>query len=128
MPARRPPYTISFEHQTGTECKEARYHRRCKGRWRGMIELPSDSAGHRARKKVSAATRSEVEVKLEEVRIDLARGIRAKPGYTLNAAVEDWLSHGLPGRVPKTINTYREATAPVLELIGNRLLTELTAN
>jgi hypothetical protein len=110
MPGRRPPSTISFEHKPGTACKEARYHRRCAGRWRGIIELAPTHDGKRVRKKVSAGTRAEVEVKLEAVRVELAKGVRPRAGYTLNAAMEDWFDHGLPGRVPKTISTYREAT------------------
>ncbi|HSR84163.1 MAG TPA: tyrosine-type recombinase/integrase, partial [Streptosporangiaceae bacterium] len=56
-----------------------------------------------------------------------AKGIRPRAGYTVQAAVDAWFEHGLPGRSAKTLSTYREVTDPVLKMIGGKLLTELTA-
>jgi integrase len=42
-------------------------------------------------------------------------------------ALADWLEHGLDGRSPKTLPTYREVTAPLVPLIGAIPLRELTA-
>jgi integrase len=42
-------------------------------------------------------------------------------------AFTDWLEHGLDGRSPKTVSTYREVTAPLLPLIGAIPLRDLTA-
>jgi len=42
-------------------------------------------------------------------------------------ALTNWLEHGLDGRSPKTLSTYREVTAPLLPLIGTIPLRELTA-
>ena len=41
--------------------------------------------------------------------------------------MRDWLDSGLPGRSAKTVSTYREVTDPLLEIIGGKRLTELTA-
>jgi hypothetical protein len=93
MPGRRPPSTISFEHKPGTACKEARYHRRCAGRWRGIIELAPTHDGKRVRKKVSAGTRAEVEVKLEAVRVSFELGQILHADYPLPSVqsfVADW--------------------------------------
>ena len=117
-----------LEHTPGTACKEARYHRRCQGRWRGIVDLGKDDQGRRRTRKVSAATKAEAQAKLETVRIELAKGIRPRAGYTLKAAMDAWFESGLPGRSAKTLSTYREVTAPVLKLIGGKLLTELTAD
>lgn len=93
-----------------------------------MVDLGRNDAGKRTYRKVSGATRQEVIEKLETVRIELARGIRPRAGYTLQAAMDAWFEHGLPGRSAKTLSTYREVTAPVLKLIGGKRLTELTAD
>ena len=42
-------------------------------------------------------------------------------------AIRDYLADGLPGRVPKTIRTQREVLVPLLPLLGNVPLRELTA-
>jgi hypothetical protein len=42
-------------------------------------------------------------------------------------ALADWPAHGLDGRSPKTVSTYREVTAPLLPLIGAISVRELTA-
>jgi hypothetical protein len=58
---------------------------------------------------------------------------RAAPGrpllgtYTVRQCVEDWLTHGLDGRSDKTRQTYREAVAPLLAVLGSRTLRDLTA-
>jgi integrase len=110
----------------GTACKEPRYHRRCTGRWRGALDLGRNDAGKRAYRKVSGSTRQEVIDKLDAAKIELAKGIRPKAGYTVAHAVQDWLNSGLPGRSAKTLSTYREVTDPLLDVIGGKLLTELT--
>src|SRR5262249_54034782 len=46
---------------------------------------------------------------------------------TVRQAVDGWLRGGLPGRPERTRSVYREAAAPLLELIGSKPLRELTA-
>lgn len=45
----------------------------------------------------------------------------------MSDALTEWLEHGLDGRSPKTVSTYREVTAPLLPLIGTISLRGLTA-
>jgi hypothetical protein len=127
--ARRDPGsgTVTFEHTKGTACKEPRYHRRCTGRWRGMLDTGRNEAGKRSYRKVSGSTRQEIIDKLDAAKIEMAKGIRPKAGYTVARTVRDWLDSGLPGRAAKTVSTYREVTEPLLEIIGGKRLTELTA-
>jgi hypothetical protein len=62
--ARKGDGSVSFEHVPGTVCKEAKYHRRCQGRWRGIVDLGKDEQGRRRTCKVSAATKAEAQAKL----------------------------------------------------------------
>jgi hypothetical protein len=54
--ARRDQDTVLFDHE-GAECRGPRYHQRCSGRWRGVIDLGRDGSGRRQRKKDSARTK-----------------------------------------------------------------------
>jgi hypothetical protein len=82
---------VTFEHTKGTACKEPRYHRRCTGRWRGMLDTGRNEAGKRSYRKVSGSTRQEVIDKLDAAKIEMAKGIRPKAGYTVAQTVRDWL-------------------------------------
>jgi len=44
--------SIYFDHRVGTECLDARLHRRCVGRWRGVVSLGMAQA------RVSSAVRA----------------------------------------------------------------------
>jgi integrase len=117
---------IYFDHE-GEACRDARYHQRCHGRWRGAISLGFGPDGKRIRRKVSGKTKTEVTEALKALHAELDRGVRTSPTYTVRMAVGDWLEGGLPGRSDRTLEIYREATAPLLALIGSRPLRELTA-
>jgi hypothetical protein len=125
--ARRDLDTVLFDHE-GTACRDARYHRRCSGRWRGIIDLGRDGSGRRRRKKVSGRTKSDVIDRLRDVRDELDRGIKSKPNYTVQDAVDDWLEHGLDGRAAGTISTNKFVLAPLMKIIGQTVLKELTAS
>ena len=125
MAARRD--TIYFEHARGSECRDARFHRSCTGRWRGEISLGFDGSGKRLRRKVSGRTKTEVGDELDRVRDELAEGIRTSGSYTPQQGVEAWLADGMSGRSAKTIAKYRHVLKPVLARIGGRKLRELTA-
>ncbi len=119
--------TVMFDHE-GSACRD-KYHRRCTGRWRGVVSLGTDpESGRRIRRKVSGGSKDEVIGKLRKLHDDLGKGVRPRAGYTLKSAVDDWIENGLPGRSAKTISTYREVTGPVLNLIGSKRLTELSAD
>ena len=117
---------IYFDHE-GSDCLDARSHKRCKGRWRGAVDLGFGADGKRVRRKVSGKTKAVVADRLKALHEEMSRGLRTSRTYTVVQAVEDWLESGLPGRSERTKQIYREATAPLLEKIGSRVLKELTA-
>jgi integrase len=117
---------VYFDHE-GAPCRDARSHRLCTGRWRGVVSLGYGPDGKRIRRKVSGKTKSEVAAALKALHAELDRGVRTSPTYTVRRAVEDWLGGGLSGRSDRTVQIYREATAPLLDRIGSRPLRDLTA-
>jgi len=118
---------IYFDHSG--ECRDARYHKGCPGRWRGAVSLGYGPDGKRIRRKVGGRTRQEVKKKLEELHADLNAGIHAPDGrYTVGQAVEDWLRDGLQGRSEKTITLNRDVLKAVVDRIGRTALRELTAH
>ena len=117
---------IYFDHSG--ECRDARYHKGCPGRWRGAVSLGYGPDGKRIRRKVGGRTRQDVKDKLEELHADLAVGVHAPDGrYTVGKAVEDWLRDGLKGRSEKTVTLNRDVLKPVVGRIGRKALRELTA-
>jgi integrase len=119
---------ISFEHR-GSCCDPER-HRHCPGLWRGEITLGYTGDGKRARRKVSGATKAAVVDKLRELHTDLHQGIVPKAGYanyTVRQAAEDWLANGLDGRSPKTVKKNQNMVEPILKVVGDRKLRELSA-
>jgi hypothetical protein len=117
---------VYFDHEGG-ECRDARSHQRCPGRWRGVVSLGYGPDGKRIRRKVSGRTKTAVADALKALHDELGRGLHTSRTYTVRRAVDDWLHAGLPGRSERTRSVYREATAPLLEQIGSRPLRELTA-
>src|SRR6266702_6643867 len=118
---------ISFEHRGGTACREPDRHRRCRGLWRGEITLGYTPDGKRIRRKVSRRTKAAVKDALDELRSEAADGVRTSGSYTLQQAVEAWLSDGLSGRSHQTVAKYRYVLKPVLARIDGKALRELTA-
>jgi hypothetical protein len=62
-----------------------------------VISLGFRADGKRVRKKVSGKTKAEVKDGLKELHSELDAGVRTSHGYTVEKAVADWLSEGLPG-------------------------------
>ena len=119
---------ISFEHRG--PCRDPERHRHCPGLWRGEVTLGYTEDGRRARRKVSAKTKTAVLDKLRELHSELDKGIVPKTGhanYTVRQAVEDWLANGLDGRSAKTIKKNENVLEPILRVVGTRKLRELTA-
>ena len=88
---------IYFDHSG--DCRDARSHKGCAGRWRGAVSLGHGPDGKRIRRKVGGRTKQEVKGKLEALHADLSVGIAAPDGrYTVGQAIEDWLRDGLDGR------------------------------
>lgn len=118
--------SVYFDHE-GAPCKDALYHRRCRGRWRGAVSLGHGPDGKRLRRKVSGKSRQAVLESLKAIRGEMDRGLRTSRSYTVRQAVDDWLESGLPGRSERTRSAYREATEPLLALVGSKALRDLTA-
>jgi integrase len=107
--------------------EDAIYFAAAKNRYVGAVSLGYGPNGQRIRRKVYGRTKQEVRDKLKALHVELDRGLRTSGRYTVRQAVEDWLHNGLPGRSGRTRGVNREATAPLLELIGSKPLRELTA-
>jgi integrase len=119
---------ISFEHRG--PCRDPERHRHCPGLWRGEITLGYDGDGKRARRKVSGKTKTAVVDKLRELHTDLHQGIVPKAGYanyTLRRAAEDWLANGLDGRAASTVKKNQNMVEPILKVVGDRKLRDLSA-
>jgi integrase len=117
---------IYFDHSG--DCRDARLHKGCSGRWRGAVSLGYGPDGKRIRRKVSGQTKQDVKDKLGKLHSDLEAGVRAPVGrYTVAQAVEDWLREGLDGRSENTVTLYRQVLQPVVDCIGKVALRDLTA-
>jgi integrase len=123
MAGRREHGSLSFEHRG--ECRDAKWHRGCSGLWRGVTSEVID--GQRVGVKVSAKTKAEAQAKLKAKLDQRRQGVRSSGTYSVRDCVEDWIGHGLDGRSDKTRQTYREAVAPLLVIVGSRTLRDLTA-
>jgi integrase len=118
--------SIIFDHE-GAPCTDSRYHRHCRGRWRGVLSKGFGPDGRRRRYKVSGRTKQDVVDALKKKNEELEVGLNTSRSYTVEAAAHDWLEHGLPGRSERTRELYRDALAPLLTKIGKRPLRDLTA-
>ena len=118
--------SIIFDHE-GAPCADSRYHRHCRGRWRGVLSKGFDPDGGRRRYKVSGRTKQDVVEALKKKSEELDGGLSTSRSYTVENAAHDWLEHGLPGRSERTHVVYRDALAPLLAKIGKRPLRDLTA-
>ncbi len=96
--------------------------------WVGSVSLGFSPDGKRRRRTVRGRTKTEVRDKLRGLREDIAFGVKSPAAYSVQQAVEDWLSSGLDGRSAATVTKYRYVLKPVLELIGRVPLRELTAH
>jgi integrase len=119
--------SIYYDHRIGTECSDARHHKTCSGRWRGVVSLGEAPDGKRLRRKVSGQSRADVKDKLRALHEELSEGLHTSHTYSVRQCVEDWLDGGLDGRAAKTVSTYREVLDPLVALIGSAKLRDLSA-
>jgi integrase len=105
---------------------DAIYFDAAKNRYVGAVSLGYTSGGKRIRRKVTGRTKQEVRDKLRALHQELDAGIRSSAGHTVRHAVQDWLHDGLDGRSERTRALYEGLLEPVLEIIGNRPLRELS--
>jgi hypothetical protein len=103
------------------------YFAAAKNRYVGAISLGFTADGKRIRRKVSGRTKQEVRDKLRALHQELDAGIRSSAGYTVRRAAADWLREGLDGRSERTHALYEGLLEPVLEILGGRLLRDLSA-
>jgi hypothetical protein len=88
---------ITFEHKTGTTCRDTRNHRNCEGRWRGVASKQVD--GVRKWVKVQGETKSIAAERLRAKLDEMRSGVTTSATYTVDRALDDWLDHGLDGPV-----------------------------
>jgi integrase len=119
--------SIFFEHLGDAPCRDSERHRRCSGRWVGIVSQGFGTDGKRLRRKVTGSTKTTVQDRLKRLHDELDSGVRTTPNYTVRRTAGDWLAEGLVGRSPKTIKKNENVLAPILASIGGRKLRELTA-
>jgi integrase len=99
-------------------------------RWIASATVGYTAAGKRIVRRGSGKTKTEAKAKLREILQDHEEGVRVTGSahYTVAQAVTDWLTYGLSGRDPKTVETRRIlAEQHVIPALGARKLRELTA-
>lgn len=98
-------------------------------RWIATASLGYDPAGKRIVKRGSGKTKTEAKAKLKQVLRDHEDGLAmASEGYTVEAAVTDWLAHGLNGRDQATISTCTIlCKRHIIPALGARKLRDLRA-
>ncbi len=108
--------SISCGHD-GAPCTDSKYHKHCRGRWRGILSKGFDADGKRKRYKVSGRTRQDVIEALKKKKSEeLDAGLSTSRSFNVEAAAYGWLEHGLPGRCERTRELYRDA--PLAPLLG----------
>src|SRR5260221_14215574 len=117
--------SIYYDHTA--PCRGPDEHRRCTGRWRGVVSLGYGPDGRGIRRKVRGQTKTEVRDKLRDLHSDIEAGIRKPEAVTVREAAEDWLAHGLDGRSAKTVRKNRDVLMAGLAGIRRQRLRGLTA-
>jgi integrase len=107
--------------------EDAIYFAADKNRYIGAISIGFGPDGKRLRRKVSGKTKQEVRDKLKALHAELDAGVQPVAGYTVQAAVDDWLAHGLPGCSARTVQLYRDGIKPLTDRLGARPLRKLSA-
>jgi integrase len=107
--------------------EDAIYFAADKNRYIGAVSVGFGPDGKRLRRKVSGKTKQEVRDKLRAMHAELDAGLQPAAGKTVQAAVDDWLEHGLSGRSPRTIQLYRDGVRPLTDRLGARPLRKLSA-
>jgi integrase len=97
-------------------------------RWIAEVVIGYNAQGRKIRRKASGKTKTEAKEKLKEIQRDYDDGlITSASGYTVGDAVTYWLTYGLSGRNPHTVEMYRTyVETHIIPAIGKRKLRELT--
>jgi integrase len=97
-------------------------------RWIATITVGYDGRGKRITRKASGKTKTEAKDKLKEIQRAYDDGmVTGATAYTVGDAVTYWLTYGLNGRNPHTVEMYRTyAETHIIPVLGKRKLRELT--
>lgn len=98
-------------------------------RWIASVTVGYTPAGKRIVRKGSGRTKTEAHAKLREKVREYEDGLTSiQTGYTVAQAVEDWLTYGLNGRSPRTVEKNRHlCRVHLIADLGARKLRDLTA-
>jgi integrase len=107
--------------------EDAIYFDTAKNRYVGSVSLGYGPDGKRIRRKVSGKTKQEVRDRLKALHQEMDAGVRSSKTYTVRDTVNDWLRDDLDGTSERTRTLYEGLLGPLLDLIGARLLRELSA-
>jgi hypothetical protein len=78
--------SIFFEHLGDAPCRDSERHRRCAGRWVGIVSRGFGPDGKRLRRKVTGSTKATVQDRLKKLHDELESGVRTTPNYTVRRA------------------------------------------
>jgi len=107
--------------------EDAIYFAADKNRYIGAISVGFGPDGKRLRRKVSGKTKQEVRDKLKALHAELNAGLQPSAGYTIQATVDDWLEHGLPGCSARTVQLDRDGINAHGPNVGPGMASGLTA-
>ncbi|MEU4091296.1 site-specific integrase [Streptomyces sp. NPDC026673] len=98
-------------------------------RWIATASLGFDPSGRRIVKRGSGKTKTEAKARLREILRDYEDGLAIAPsGYTVESAVNDWLSYGLVDRDKGTLEACAFLSRThVIPSLGARKLRDLSA-
>jgi hypothetical protein len=93
--------------------------------------VPSRSAGARTGRgsggRSPAGLKTEVREKLKQLQAEADAGLKTSASYTLAKAVDDWAAEALDRLTDKTVRSHVDLLRPVVMLIGQVPLRDLTA-
>ena len=98
-------------------------------RWRGAVSLGYGPDGRRLRKKVTAATKTEVMRKMRALRAELDAGMPVPDDrLTVGAFLDRWIARSLPGQVSeRTLDSYADTVRlHLVPGLGRKVLRKLT--
>ena len=102
---------------------DSRYHRRCRGRRRGVLCKDFGPDGKRRPHKVSSRTKQDIiqapkKKKKKKKSEGIDAGLSTSRPYKVEAAAHDWLEHGLP--IVSARGSFTGCAGPLLAKISKR--------
>lgn len=118
--------SVYFDHKTGTECRDSRYHKGCTGRWSASISKGRDGSGKRVRVRLTAPTRTELLAKIADAQKAIDSGLEVSTTYTVGQCLDDFLG-SLEGLAPNTVDLQTRMVKMLKPVLGAYKLRELSA-